>query len=170
LQPRDKRTQYEIRHIAARYDDDMSQPHDTLEQREAAMAAWLNGVAKEKKRLYGWSTDETIQRSSIDRASWYRWKKISQPGNMPRPQKLDEFCESLGLDPAIPYGILGWGRPAERQPKAEPEPESEIDRRIRLLRIAIDRPGIEAEERQELDPARAADGGETVNRGCDQGC
>jgi hypothetical protein len=153
LQPRDKRPQYEIRHIAARYDVTMSQAHDTLEEREAQMAAWLTSVAKEKKRLYGWTTEETIERSSIDRASWYRWKRISKPGNTPRPQKLDEFCESLGLDPAIPYGILGWGRPAERrpQPKPEPEPESEIDRRIRLLRIAIDRPGIKPEERQELE-------------------
>jgi hypothetical protein len=129
----------------------MSQPHDTLEQREAEMAEWLTNVAEEKKRLYGWSTDETIQRSSINRATWYRWKTISQPGNMPRPQKLDEFCESLGLDPAIPYGILGWGRPAERRSKPEPEPETDIDRRIRLLRIAIDRPGIKPEERQELE-------------------
>lgn len=151
LQPRDKRTRYEIRHIAAGYDVPMSQPHDTLEQREAELASWLMSVAQEKKRLYGWTTDETIRRSSINRATWYRWKAIAQPGNMPRPQKLDEFCESLGLDPAVPYGILGWGRPAERHVPAQPEPESDVDRSIRLLRIAIDRPGIKIEERQELE-------------------
>lgn len=129
----------------------MSQPHDTLEKREHDMAAWLTSVAREKKRLYGWSTDVTIDNSSIDRATWYRWKRISKPGNMPRPQKLDEFCQSLGLDPEIPYGILGWGRPASTPKFAESEPESELDRRINLLRIAIDRPGIKVEERRELE-------------------
>jgi hypothetical protein len=150
LQPRDKRSQYELRHQYPSYDEPMSQSHDTLEKREQELAAWLTSVAREKKRLYGWSTDDTIDHSSIDRATWYRWKKISKPGNMPRPQKLDEFCQSLGLAPEIPYGILGWGRPATGlQPV--PEPESELDHRIGLLRIAIDRPGIKVEERRELE-------------------
>jgi len=153
LQPRDKRSQYELRKLHIRYDDEMSQRSDSIEEREKAFATWLSDVAQEKLRLYGWSTDETIERSSIERATWYRWKKISKPGNMPRPLKLDEFCESLGLDPAIPYGILGWGQPAKRftAPEPEPAPESDLDRRVRLLGIALDRPGIGSDERRELE-------------------
>jgi hypothetical protein len=152
LQPRDKRTQYEIRLVRGRYDDEMSQPHDNLMQRERDMAAWLTAVAREKKRVYGWSTDETIDSSSIDRATWYRWKKISRPGNMPKAPTLVAFCQSLGLDPAEPFRILGYTTADVEAPTVVlPDPESHIDRRIRLLRIAIDRPGIKPEERQELE-------------------
>lgn len=151
LQPRDKRTHFDLRYSLPRYDEAMSQPHDNLKERERELAAWLVSVAREKKRLYRWSTDDTIDHSSIDRATWYRWKKISIPGNMPKAQTLNEFCESLGLDPAIPYGILGWGQPANRPAAVDPSPESDIDRRIRLLRIAIDRPGIKREEQRVLE-------------------
>jgi len=154
LQPRDKRTHYELRHMTPRYDVQMSHSHDKLERREADMSTWLGSVAQEKKRLYGWSTDETIAQSSIDRATWYRWKKISKPGNMPRPQKLDEFCESLGLDPEVPYGILGWGRPSVRvqPPEVPQEPETGIARRKRLIQARLDQQPP-AEERRELEIA-----------------
>lgn len=113
------------------------------------MAAWLTGVAKEKKRLYQWTTDETIEHSSIDRATWYRWKKIAKYGHMPSAPTLVEFCESLGLDPSVPFQILGYTRSDVET--AAPEPVSDIDQRINLLRIAIDRPGIGREEQRELE-------------------
>lgn len=154
LQPRDKRSHFEMRRLHVRYDDEMSQAHDNLHDRERDLAAWLTGVAREKKRLYGWTTDDTIDQSPIDRATWYRWKKISKPGNMPRPQKLDEFCERLGLDPTIPYGILGWGQPSKRfessGPPAEPPPEPALDRMIRLIETRL-KQSPPAPERRELE-------------------
>jgi hypothetical protein len=131
----------------------MSQAHDTLKRREAEMARWLSWVAAEKKRLYGWTTAETIEHSSIDRSTWYRWKRISNPGWMPKPATLDEFCASLGLDPEVPYQILGWGRPSEKPvqlPESEPVPAESLDRRIHLIevRLSQDPP---AEERRRLE-------------------
>jgi hypothetical protein len=157
LQPRDKRTAFESRHLKGEYAHAMSQAHDTLMRREAEMARWLSWVAAEKKRLYGWTTDETIDRSSIDRATWYRWKKIAKPGNMPRPAKLDEFCSSLGLDPETPYQILGWGRPSAK-PIAlpAPEPEVDLDLYIRRIQIRLDQDPPAAERRElELKIVRA---------------
>lgn len=150
MQPRDKRPHFDLRMLRVRYDGEMSQPHDNIHERERALATWLTDVAKEKKRLYGWTTDDTIDRSSIDRATWYRWKKISKPGNMPRPQKLDEFCESLGLVPEIPYSILGWGRPSQNVKLPEPPAEPDLDRMIRLIetRLKQDPP---TKERRELE-------------------
>lgn len=151
LQPRDKETAFQSRHLKGAYAQLMSQAHDTLMRREAEMAHWLSWVAAEKKRLYGWTTDETIDRSSIDRATWYRWKKIAKPGNMPRPAKLDEFCSSLGLDPETPYQILGWGRPSAKPiPLPEPEPEVDLDLYIRRIQIRLDQEPP-ASERRELE-------------------
>jgi hypothetical protein len=127
----------------------MSQAHDTLMHREQELARWLNWVAAEKKRLYGWNTDTTIERSSIDRATWYRWKKISKPGNVPRPVNLDEFCKSLGLDPEIPYRILGWGKPSPK-PADLPPSESPLERQIRLIKTRLDQ-DPPAEERRRLE-------------------
>lgn len=149
LQPRDSMTAFERRHLNRAYAREMSQSHDTLAEREREFARWLSWVAGEKKRLYGWKTDQTIERSSIDRATWYRWKKISKPGNMPRPAKLDEFCESLGLDPQSPYQILGWGKPSPK-PADLPEPEPDIDLIIRRIetRLAQSPPAAERRELQ----------------------
>lgn len=151
LQPRDKRPHYELRHMQASYDGQMSQAHDTMKHRELEMAAWLTSVAREKKRLYQWTTDETIDHSSIDRATWYRWKKLSKYGHMPSAPTLAEFCESLGLDPSVPFRILGYTRSEAEAFVPEPDPVSDIDRRIQLLMIAIDRPGIPREEQRELE-------------------
>lgn len=153
LHPRDKEAAFESRQVKLAYAQEMSQAHDTLARREAEMARWLSSVAAEKKRLYGWNTDETIDRSPIDRATWYRWKKISKPGNMPRPAKLDEFCSSLGLDPEVPYQILGWGRPSAKPaelPEPEPIPADSLDRRIRLIEARLDQ-DPPAEERRRLE-------------------
>ena len=159
LQPRDKRPHYDLRKLHIRYDGGVSQPSDNLEVRERDFATWLMDVAREKLRLYGWSTDETIERSSIERATWYRWKKISKPGNMPRPQKLDEFCESLGLDPAIPYGILGWGQPAKRLEAPAPPPvqaQPDLDRMIARIEIRLGQKPPTPERRElELKLVRA---------------
>jgi len=151
LQPRDKLSTFELRHLKRAYARTMSQPHDNLMEREQEFARWLNWVAAEKKRLYGWNTDTTVERSSIERATWYRWKKISKPGNMPRPVNLDEFCKSLGLDPEIPYRILGWGKPSPKRADL-PLPESPLDRQIRLIKAILDR-NPPSEERRRLERA-----------------
>lgn len=129
----------------------MSQAHDTLMHREAEFARWLDWVASEKKRLHGWSTARTIDQSSIDRATWYRWKKISKTGNMPRPVNLDQFCQSLGLDPETPYRILGWGKPSS-QPVELPDSESPAERQMRLIRLRLSQ-NPPTKERHELEIA-----------------
>jgi len=66
-----------------------------------------------------WSRSKVIQESGVSRSAVYRWKDSGDNGQFPEPELLDRFCSNLYralpnplLDPAVPYGILGWGRPA----------------------------------------------------------
>lgn len=136
-QARDKKSTYERRHRSGKYARGMSQAHDNMKHRERDFARWLDWVASEKKRDEGWSTEETIGHSSIDRSTWYRWKKISRPGWMPKPATLDEFCSSLNLDPTVPYRILGWGRPSSPRPAPTPPSQPDLDLIIRRIELRL---------------------------------
>lgn len=86
--------------------------------RARAMSAWIESVFILFRDQLDWSRSQVIKQSGVSRSAVYRWKDSTENGQNPEPQLLDRFCANLHkeiasplLDPAVPYGILGWGKP-----------------------------------------------------------
>lgn len=87
-------------------------------ERARAMSNWIESVFLLFQDQLEWSRSQVIDASGVSRSAVYRWKDKSSKGQNPEPSLLDRFCANLYkelpsplLDPAIPYGILGWGKP-----------------------------------------------------------
>lgn len=86
--------------------------------RARALSAWIESVFILFRDEIGWSRSQVIRQSEVSKSAVYRWKDSSENGQNPEPELLDRFCANLHkkiesplLDPAVPYGILGWGKP-----------------------------------------------------------
>lgn len=120
--PRDKAPTRLRKGKTPRYRLTMSLGKDTVRypERAKAFARWIDQVFLLFKDRLDWSRSKVIEESGVSRSSVYRWKDISENGQFPDPEILDRFCANLYqklksplLDPAVPYGILGWGKPRD---------------------------------------------------------
>lgn len=102
--------------------EDASAPRKNTEwtpKRAQDLAEWVEAVFLLFENQKGWSRSKVIGASGVSRSAVYRWKDPSANGQFPEPPLLDRFCanlyehlESPLLDPSVPNGILGRGRPA----------------------------------------------------------
>lgn len=122
-------------------------------EREQLFMDWISGVIREFKAK-GWSRERVAEAGDISRNQLYQWEGRGKKGfNMPKPASVKAFCEGLGIPWEVPFRILGWDTASGRrtQPAPDPDPVPDLSSRIRLLRLAIERPGIGREEQRELE-------------------
>jgi hypothetical protein len=88
-------------------------------ERAQGLADWVEAVFELFKSRKGWSRSKVIEKSGVSRSAVYHWKDTSENGQFPEPPVLDRFCSNLYqelasplLDPSVPNGILGRGKPA----------------------------------------------------------
>lgn len=162
--PRDKAAHFDRRPYEPKYHLSMSRGKDTVRypERVEALAGWIDQVFAIFKERLRWSKSKVIDASGVSRASVYRWRDTSENGQFPEPESLDKFCANLYqhlpiplLDPEIPYGILGWGKPgamaaARVKGRSDGRQESDLDRQIRLIQARLDQ-GPPDEERRRLE-------------------
>lgn len=126
------------------------------------LANWLNQVFRLFKNNLGWSQQRTMSESTVSSSAIFRWKDTSEKGQFPEPETLDRFCATLYekfasplLNPEVPYGILGWGKPgAMAGARVEDARASltmtELDRKINRLNIVLKGDFLEGHERDEF--------------------
>lgn len=119
--PRDKAPTRQRKAKERRYVLTMSPGKDSelVPERAEALAAWIERVFALFKERKSWSKEKVIQKSGVSRSAVFKWKTTGDSRQKPDPEMLDRFCANLYrempsplLDPAVPYGILGWGRPS----------------------------------------------------------
>lgn len=123
---------------------------DDAKSRDEIFMDWIGAQIRDLK-AHGVSRTAAAEKGQVSRNQTYEWEGRGQKGfSRPKPETIKTFCVENGLDWKVPFRILGYDT-SGRSHEELTRPESETDRRVRLLRLAIDRPGIKPEERRELE-------------------
>lgn len=100
-----------------------------------------------------WTKTSIADAGGISRNQLYAWMGTGPQRlkELPPAERVIRFYQGVGRPWNHLFRLVGWD-PADYTPPHPPEgEESELDRRIRLIRLALDRPNIETGERRELE-------------------
>lgn len=133
----------------------MSSRHDNerkLDLFQGQVKAVIAELVAEDKR---WTMTAIAKAGGLSRNQLYAWigKGPQRIKRLPDQQRVQAFYEGIGKSPRSLFVDLGWDATllAEDSSPPAPEPLTDMELRINLLRLAIDRPGIKVEERRELE-------------------
>ena len=159
--PHDKDSTYRRRHAHDRYAVHMSSVHDNPVKLQVFHQVIKETVKElEADPIKRWTRTSIAGAGGLSRNQLYAWmgqgpQKLKQ---LPPRERVERFYQGVKKPWPPTFKRLGWeamgqGADTSPEPTAKPSsgPASEIDRRIRLLQLASERPGIKPEERRELD-------------------
>ncbi|MFG3340585.1 hypothetical protein [Glycomyces sp. NPDC048151] len=135
----------------------MSSGHDNsgqLQDFQGAIRATVRELEDDPE--YPMSRTAIAKAGGLSRNQLYAWMGKGSQGikQVPPKERVVRFYKGVRKSWRPIFEKLGWsvvGEFAEPPPAPEPAPLSGIDRRIDLLWLAINRPGIKPEERRELE-------------------
>jgi transcriptional regulator with XRE-family HTH domain len=110
---------------------------DTSAGRRQAFATFVRKALADARAERMWNGSEVARRTGVSRQTINRWVRGDWT-NDPEPARVVAFCDGLGIDAPVAFGILGWDRTATARPSPVPLPMD---------------PDIEALLRRLLDPA-----------------
>jgi transcriptional regulator with XRE-family HTH domain len=110
---------------------------DTSAGRRQAFATFVRKALADARTSRTWNGSEVARRTGVSRQTINRWVRGDWT-NDPEPARVVAFCDGLGIDPPVAFGILGWDRTSAAGPAPVPLPMD---------------PDIEALLRRLLDPA-----------------
>jgi transcriptional regulator with XRE-family HTH domain len=104
---------YSVRMPASRVRDTSPPPG----ARKLEYAAFVRQALETARTTRAWNGSEVARRTGVSRQTINRWVRGDWQSD-PEPERVVAFCEGLGLDPAVAFTILEWGRPAAVEPAA----------------------------------------------------
>jgi transcriptional regulator with XRE-family HTH domain len=111
--------------------------------RKLAFAAFVRKALDDARATRAWTGTEVSRRTGISRQTLNRWVRGDWASD-PEAERVVAFCDGLGINPSVAFGVLGWDRaiPARPAPAAPPmDPDVEA-----LLRRLVD-PNVSAAEK-----------------------
>jgi transcriptional regulator with XRE-family HTH domain len=111
--------------------------------RKIAFAAFVRKALDDARATRAWTGTEVSRRTGISRQTLNRWVRGDWASD-PEAERVVAFCEGLGINPSVAFGVLGWDRaiPARPAPSAPPmDPDVEA-----LLRRLVD-PNVSSAEK-----------------------
>lgn len=111
--------------------------------RKIAFAAFVRKALTDARTTRAWTGTEVSRRTGISRQTLNRWVRGEWTSD-PEAERVVAFCQGLGINPTVAFGVLGWDRaaPARPAPSAPPmDPDVEA-----LLRRLMD-PNVSAAEK-----------------------
>ena len=111
------------------------QVSDSPHGRKIAFAAFVRKALHDARTTRAWTGTEVSRRTGVSRQTINRWVR-GEWASDPEAERVVAFCEGLGLNPTVAFGVLGWDRntPARPAPSAPPmDPDVEA-----LLRRLVD--------------------------------
>jgi transcriptional regulator with XRE-family HTH domain len=113
----DSRQQHPKRPGAGTY---LVRVRDTSSRRQA-FAAFVRKSLADARAIRGWNGTTVAAKTGLSRQTINRWVRADWTTD-PEPARVVAFCEGLGLNPTVAFGILGWDRSAASRPHPEPPP------------------------------------------------
>lgn len=101
--------------------------------RRFAFAAFVSKALHDARASQAWNGSEVARRTGVSRQTINRWVRADWSSD-PEPTRVVAFCEGLGLNPMIAFGILGWDRPAPVRATPAPLPmDPDVEALLRRL-------------------------------------
>ncbi|GAA5183764.1 hypothetical protein GCM10023322_23830 [Rugosimonospora acidiphila] len=101
--------------------------------RHQAFATFVRKSLSDARSTRAWNGSEVARRTGISRQTINRWVR-GDWSNDPEPARVVAFCEGLGINPTIAFGILGWDRSAPTRPApAAPPMDPDVEALLRRL-------------------------------------
>lgn len=111
----------------------VEQVRDTSAGRRLAFAAFVSNALADARTGRMWNGSEVARRTGVSRQTINRWVRGDWT-NDPEPARVVAFCDGLGIDPPVAFGILGWDRTAQARPAPVPLPmDPDIEALLRRL-------------------------------------
>jgi transcriptional regulator with XRE-family HTH domain len=110
-------------------------PDSSDHGRKIAFAAFVRKALNDARATRAWTGTEVSRRTGVSRQTINRWVR-GEWASDPEAERVVAFCEGLGINPTVAFGVLGWDRntPARPTPGAPPmDPDVEA-----LLRRLVD--------------------------------
>jgi transcriptional regulator with XRE-family HTH domain len=121
------RTQYRLASVPPKVD---GWPYrhrvpDRAHGRKIAFAAFVRKSLDDARATRAWTGTEVSRRTGVSRQTINRWVR-GEWASDPEAERVVAFCEGLGLDPGVAFGVLGWdrttsSRPAPSTPPMDPD-------------------------------------------------
>ena len=106
---------------------------DSSTGRKQAFAAFVRKALEDARTVRAWTGSEVARRTGVSRQTIHRWRQGDWSTD-PEPERVVAFCEGLGINVTIAFGILGWDRSASARPPAAPPPmDPDIEALLRRL-------------------------------------
>lgn len=107
---------------------------DRAHGRKIAFAAFVRKALADARATRAWTGTEVSRRTGVSRQTINRWVR-GEWASDPEAERVVAFCEGLGLDPTIAFGVLGWdratsSRPAPSAPPMDPDVEALLRRLV----------------------------------------
>lgn len=101
--------------------------------RRLAFAAFVRKALYDARAGRAWNGSEVARRTGVSRQTINRWVRADWSSD-PEPARVVAFCEGLGINPTIAFGILGWDRSAPARPLPAPPPmDPDVEALLRRL-------------------------------------
>jgi DNA-binding phage protein len=88
--------------------------------RRQAFAAFVRKALVDARAVRGWNGTMVAAKTRLSRQTINRWVRADWSTN-PEPARVVAFCEALGIEPVVAFGILGWDRSAASRPQPQPQ-------------------------------------------------
>ncbi|SDY00233.1 Helix-turn-helix [Micromonospora pattaloongensis] len=106
---------------------------DSSAGRKIAFAAFVRKALKDARETRAWTGSEVSRRTGVSRQTVNRWVR-GEWASDPEAERVVAFCEGLGIDPLVAFGVLGWDRTAPARPvPAAPPMDPDVEALLRRL-------------------------------------
>lgn len=109
-------------------------PVPDMPGRKIAFAAFVRKALEDARTSRAWTGSEVARRTGVSRQTINRWVR-GEWASDPEAERVVAFCEGLGINPTVAFGVLGWAdaapaRPAPTAPPMDPDVEALLRRLV----------------------------------------
>lgn len=106
---------------------------DRSAARKIAFATFVRKALQDARTTRAWTASEVSRRTGVSRQTINRWVRGDWRSD-PEPKRVVAFCEGLGINPNVAFGVLGWDRTAPARPApAAPPMDPDVEALLRRL-------------------------------------
>jgi len=105
---------------------------DSSTGRKIAFAAFVRKALADARATRAWTGSEVSRRTGVSRQTINRWVR-GEWASDPEAKRVVAFCEGLGINPIVAFGVLGWDGAAARPAPAAPPMDPDVEALLRRL-------------------------------------